>query len=376
MGTRHAVTALFAVLVLAVPASAVAAPSSGAVVFSRVTQHTETKKVEGEAPKAGEAPKTETKTVVEGGLFAVRDGRLNQLTEDPTDTEPSFSPDSRAIVFSRGGDVFSVRADGSGLRRLTSGPELDTAPRVDPGGTYVVFERRASEGAPADLYSVALNGGATRPVATTPDDDTEPTFSADGKVIVFVHAVAETGGGTASDLYSVRPNGRGLTRLTRTGRVDEFDPRYFSGGIVYSRGEGDEGPSAYADVYTMRRNGKKVKPLVAGAGSAYVEDVTADGRTLLFRRDQGLWVKRIGAGAARKLTELPDGSETNAVFSSDGLKVAAFIEAEGREQLTSVDVGSGSSSELAEGFVPTETSETGGTTSTLGPVITWQPTRR
>ena len=71
---------------------------------------------------------TQEKTTVAGGLFAVKDGHLNQLTEDPTDTEPSFSPDGRAIVFSRGGDIFSVRADGSGLRRVTSGPEFDSAP--------------------------------------------------------------------------------------------------------------------------------------------------------------------------------------------------------------------------------------------------------
>jgi hypothetical protein len=77
-----------------------------------------------------------------------------------------------------------------------------------------------------------------------------------------------------------------------------------------------------------------------GAGSAYVEDVTPDGRTVLFRRDQGLWVKRIGWGRARKLSEPPDGSQTNAVFSSDGRRVAAFIEAEERVQLTSIDVAS------------------------------------
>ena len=134
MGIRHAVIALFAVLVLAVPASASAAPSSGAVVFSRVTQHTETKKVEGETPKPGEAPKTETKTVIEGGLFAVKDGRLNQLTEDPTDTEPAFSPDGTSIAFVRGGHLFSVRADGSGLRQLTSGSTLDSKPVVSPDG--------------------------------------------------------------------------------------------------------------------------------------------------------------------------------------------------------------------------------------------------
>lgn len=347
-------------LVLALPGVALAAGShGGAVVFSRVVTTT--------------ARET---TTVEGGLFAVRDHKLNQLTEDPTDTEPSFSPDSRAIVFSRGGDVFSVRADGSGLRRLTAGPTLDTAPQVAPNGRYVVFERRAAEGAPADLFSVSIFGGAAKAVAATPDDDADASFSADGRAIVFVHSVAEAGGAAASDIYSVRPNGRGLTRLTKTGRVDEFTPRYFSGGIVYSRGEGGEGPSAYADVYTMRRDGRKIKPLVAGAGSAYVEDVTRNGRTLLFRRDQGLWVKRIGGGAARKLTELPDGSRTNAVFSSDGVKVAAFVEADGREQLTSIDVKSGSETQLAAGFVPSETTESGGTTTTIGPVIAWQPTRR
>ena len=61
MGIRHAVTALFALLVLAVPASASAAPSSGAVVFSRITQHTETKKVEGETPKPAKRRKPKRK---------------------------------------------------------------------------------------------------------------------------------------------------------------------------------------------------------------------------------------------------------------------------------------------------------------------------
>ena len=98
-------------------------------------------------------------TTTVGGLYAVKDGHLNQLTEDPGDTEPSFSPDGRAILFSRAGDIFTVRADGSGLRRLTSGTTLDTAPVVSPNGRVVVFERRAANGAPADLYTVGSNGG-------------------------------------------------------------------------------------------------------------------------------------------------------------------------------------------------------------------------
>jgi Tol biopolymer transport system component len=371
--------AVAALAALVLPGVAFAASSGGAVVFSRVVTKTtkETvKDAEGKPVLDSEGKEeTKVKTTVEGGLYAVKDGRLNQLTEEATDTEPSFSPDSRAIVFSRGGDVFQVRADGSGLRRVTSGPELDSAPSVAPNGSYVLFERRAKAGGPADLYTVGLNGGTPKALTSTPDDDHEASFSADGKLIVFVRSVAEPGGGTADDLYSVRPSGAGLRRLTRTARVDEWDPRYFAGGIVYSRGDDGEGQSAFADIYTMRRNGKRARPQVAGSGSAYVEDVSPDGHTVLLRRDQGLWVKRIGNGRARKLSELPDNSQTNAVFSSDGRRVAAFIEAQGRTQLSAIYVADGSTEELAEGVVPTEATADSGTVTTLGPVITWQPTR-
>jgi Tol biopolymer transport system component len=356
MGCRKIVTALLAVAALAVPASASAAPSSGAVVFSRITQHTEAKKAEGEVPK----------TVVEGGLFAVRDGHLNQLTEDPTDTEPAFSPDGTSIAFIRGGHLFSVRADGSGLRQLSSGSGLDSKPVVSPDGRLVVFERRAAAGAPADLYTVRSHGGGLRALTSGAADDHDADFAADGRTVAFVRSSAGN-----DDVFSVRPSGARLARLTRTGGVDEFEPRFFAGGILFSRGESAEGPAAYADVYTMLASGKKVKPQVRGVGSAYVEDVSADGRTLLFRRDQGLWVKQIGPTKARKLCQLPDGSETNGVFSSDGRRVAAFVASEERESLVAIDVADGRQRDLAEGA---DLSEGDGTT--IGPVISWQPTPR
>ncbi len=371
--------ALAAAAALAIPGAAAAASSGGAVVFSRVLTTTAKEPVldaEGKPVKDAEGKDTfKVIETAEGGLYAVKDGRLNRLTDVAGDTEPSFSPDSRALAFSRGGDIYSVRADGSGLRRLTGGPEFDTAPKVAPNGRYVLFERRAAAGVPADLFTVRLTGGATHRLTRMADEEREASFSPDGRLIVFVRSVGEAGGGSADDLFSVRPSGAGLRRLTRTARVDEWAPRYFAGGIVYSRGESAEGASAYADVYTMRRNGKKVRPQVAGAGSASVEDVSSDGRLLLFRRDQGLWVKRFGR-PARKLTELPDESQTNAVFSSNGRRVAAFVEAEDRTQLSAIRVADGSTRELASGVVPDdEATPTSGTTTAIGPVIAWQPSR-
>jgi len=346
MRNRMLFTSILVLLGLALPAAASAA-SGGAVVFSK------TSVVDG---------------VAKGGLFAIRDGRLNQLTEDPTDTEPAFAADGRTIAFVRGGDVYSVRPDGSGQRRLSSGPAIDSAPLLSPDGRRVLFERRAATGAPADLFMVRALGGGVRALTSGAADDHQADFAADGRAIVFVRGSG--GVNSKEDLYSIRPSGGGLARLTRTGGVDEFEPRYFAGGILFSRGESAPGPAAYADVYTMRRNGTRLKALVAGVGSAYVEDVSPNGRAVLFRRDQGLWAKRIGPRRARKVCQLPDGSETNGVFSSDGRRVAAFVAVEERQSLVAIEVATGRQRQLAEGV---EFSDEDGTA--IGPVIAWQPVR-
>lgn len=346
MRYRSLLISVLALLGLAFSASAALAASPRAVVYSKSTT------IGGE---------------VKGGLFAVKAGHLNQITEDPADTEPAFSGDGRTIAFVRGGDLYSIRPDGSGQRQLTSGAELDGRPIVSPNGRYVVFERRAAEGAPRDLYTVGTSGGGVHALVSSAADEREATFSPDGCMIAFVRSSAGN-----DDLFSVKPAGVGLRRLTRTAGLDEFAPGYFADdeGIVFSRGESSEGPAAYADVYTMRSNGRAVRSLVRGVGSAYVEDVSPDGHTVLFRRDQGLWSKRIGPGRAHKLAQLPDGSKTNGVFSSDGRKVAAFVAVEDQQSLVAIDVTSRRQAELAEGA---EASEKDGTV--IGPVIAWQPVR-
>src|SRR3954451_574503 len=138
---KKTLIALSALLALMVPAAASAASNTGAVVFSKAST------VEG---------------VAKGGLFAVKEGHLNQLTEDPTDTEPNFSPDGRTFAFVRGGDIYSVRPDGSGHRQVTRGPEVDSLPNIAPSGKYVVFERRGALGGPASLYTVGATGGGLR----------------------------------------------------------------------------------------------------------------------------------------------------------------------------------------------------------------------
>ncbi|HEU4706486.1 MAG TPA: hypothetical protein VFS64_04815 [Solirubrobacterales bacterium] len=345
-----------ALLALAVPASASAV--TGAIVFSKVTEDHRSYEEGGKAlpPKAPE-----------GGLFALKDQHLNQLTDNPADSEPSFSADGHTIAFAREGDVYVMRADGSGQKQLTTGSEIDSRPLVAPNGRYVVFERRTSAGAPRDLFTIGVGGGTPHALASSPADEHEASFSPDGRTIAFVRTGGSTPGEQNDDIYTVRPSGAKLRRLTRTAGLDEYAPNVLNETIVYSRGENSEGPSAYADVYRMDLAGRHVKKVIAGAGSAYVEDVTASGRTILFRRDQGLWVKQLG-GKGRKLAELPDNSKTNSVFSSDGRQVAAFTETNDEQSLSLIDVATGRRS-----YAEVVGYSSGEVTTTIGPIVAWQP---
>ncbi|MGN6815708.1 MAG: TolB family protein [Solirubrobacterales bacterium] len=356
MFKKTLISVLFALLALVIPASASAA--GGAIVFSKVTEDHRVYEEEGKVlpPKAPE-----------GGLFAVKDQRLNQLTDNPSDTEPSFSADGHTIAFVREGDIWAMRADGSGQKQLTTGAEVDSRPLVAPNGRYVVFERQTASGQLHNLYTVGVAGGAPHALAPSSSDESEASFSPDGCTIAFVRAIETPAGETEDDIFTVRPAGIKLRRLTRTPTVDEFAPRDLDETIVYSRGKTGEGPSAYADIYVMDEHGKHVRKLIAGAGSAYVEDATANGRTILFRRDQGLWVKKIG-GKGRMLAELPDNSQTNSVFSSNGKKVATFTASGEEQSLSVIDVATGRRS-----FTEVVGYSGGEVTTTIGPVVAWQP---
>lgn len=66
-------------------------------------------------------------------------GRLTRPTSRLEDQQPAWSPSGDWIVFTRGGDfggdLYAIRPDGTGLWRLTRGPELDNSPTWVPERT-------------------------------------------------------------------------------------------------------------------------------------------------------------------------------------------------------------------------------------------------
>jgi Tol biopolymer transport system component len=311
MPNRTICAALLALLAFLVPtSSALAAPQ--ALVFSRVT-------TSGHGADA----------VEHGGLFIARGERVDQLTDDPGDVEPAFSPDGDTIAFVRDGDLFSIRPDGTGERQITGGAEVDSRPQFSADGRTIVFERRAGAGAPRDLYAVGARGGGLHVLSASPGDEHEAALSPNGKLVAFVRSRA----GASDAIFSIRLNGGGLVRISR-GADDAFAPHYFAGGIVFDRGESSEGPAGFSDIYAMGTDGAKPHKLVGGASSVYLQDVSADGKTMLFTRYESLCEKPIAGGAPHKISALEDDVTASARFSPDGRNVAVRAETEAEDTQT------------------------------------------
>src|SRR5690348_9298278 len=62
--------------------------------------------------------------------------------------------------------IFVVRADGSGRRRLTDAPGPSTTPAWSPDGQAIAFVRRT--GNDTQIYVIHADGGSPRPLTSGP----------------------------------------------------------------------------------------------------------------------------------------------------------------------------------------------------------------
>ena len=133
---------------------------------------------------------------------------------------PRWSPDGERIAFSMKSAIHAfseiavMNADGSGIRTLTANDTDDEGPDWSPDGTRLVYYGWR-EGRPR-LFVINADGTGDRLLTTdVPPDhiyDDDPAWSGDGSVIAFSRAVGDLSGGTfSSALYTIRPDGTGLT---------------------------------------------------------------------------------------------------------------------------------------------------------------------
>ena len=145
-----------------------------------------------------------------------------------TDYDATWSPDGASIVFTseRDGsaDLYRVKADGSGLERLTDSPAYDDQAAFSPDGRQLAFVS-SRNGGRAHVWTLDLQTSRAKALTTGSGGDFRPAWSPDGKWIAFSSDRGSNlpfGHGRWErlhlvDLFVVHPDGTGLKPITEHG---------------------------------------------------------------------------------------------------------------------------------------------------------------
>jgi Tol biopolymer transport system component len=98
--------------------------------------------------------------------------------------QPQPSPDGEWVVVNEEDDLFVVRPDGSGLRRLTDDVYTDRIPVWSPDGKLLAFH--SNRGGKVDIWTIHPDGSGLRQVTDTPHGSiTHAVWSPDGKRLAY-----------------------------------------------------------------------------------------------------------------------------------------------------------------------------------------------
>ncbi len=197
--------------------------------------------------------------VIVSYLYEGRMTRPGNGTVEDHNFTPAFSPDGRQIAFwsNRHGnpDIYIMNVDGTAVRQLTSNPAIDESPTWSPNGQQIAFISDRT-GAP-QVFVIGADGTgeerltyesyASRPTWSPPPfneiafaartgpgfdikvldlatrdvrqltfglgSNESPSYSPNGRHVAFT----STRGSGLKQIYTIRRDGNGLSRVTSTG---------------------------------------------------------------------------------------------------------------------------------------------------------------
>jgi Tol biopolymer transport system component len=248
---------------LAVPAPAQVPGKNGKVVFTRVVNG-------------------------QGDVWVMKadgSGKRNLTnTPDGDERDAVISPHGDVIAFVRSGLIYLVGADGSQPPRVLAQVNLAVCASQlawSPDGFTLLFRGNNCGPGPAEIYATQWNYGRYTNLTNSPGtDEADPAWSPIGNTIAFVSD--RTGN---REVFTAKADGSGPQNISNTGSVDESTPRFSPDGkkLAYVAPGNDGKP----DVFVRKLSGGAPANITNNAASDTAPSFSADGKKLLFSSDRG-----------------------------------------------------------------------------------------
>ena len=237
---------------------------------------------------------------------------LTNLTNHPAkDLHPIWSPDGKHIAFESDRDgfmqIYRMDADGSNVVQLTR-DEADHKLTLQydgkynpwsPDGNRLIFIQEESAEETGTLYSIDINGENEVRLANGRISPNYVSWSPDGKYIGYVLNVSSTPNLYVADTHVVEPDGsnaRELKKLLPAGeQLDFFTPYYWSSNgqsIVFPALTSDPSREAVYELDLQTNtflNETETKPVIEdwSAEVSLILDINQDGMPFVWERSDG-----------------------------------------------------------------------------------------
>jgi Tol biopolymer transport system component len=240
-------------------------------------------------------------------------GIKNLTPEDALESNPKWSPDGRAILFSRNDDLYVMNADGSGRVNLADGSGVIAEHRWSPDGRMIAYVDSREEGLDVvdDLWTMEADGTGKVKVA---EQVLGLSWSGDGRIVYA--SVADLGD---VHLRIINADGSGDVRLTDRAA---FQPAWSpDGGKIAFVTLGDN------NMYLIDPDGSDEVNLTQGLSADDGPTWSPDGSRIAFStaplgqplESEVAVMNRDGSGRTG-LTDRP-GFDNQPVWSPDGTKI-------------------------------------------------------